>query len=61
MKANYKMTVAALAGVALGALATMVAGIAGRPRWRKMQFGYAAPSNASMARCMWSRHAMVPN
>jgi len=28
MKANYKMTVAALAGVALGALATMVAGIA---------------------------------
>ena len=27
MKANYKMTVAALAGVALGALATMVAGI----------------------------------
>ncbi len=28
MKANYKMTVAALAGAALGALATMVAGIA---------------------------------
>jgi len=28
MKANYKMTVGALAGVALGALATMVAGIA---------------------------------
>jgi hypothetical protein len=28
MKANYKTTVAALAGVALGALATMVAGIA---------------------------------
>ena len=28
MKANYKMTVAALAGIALGALATMVTGIA---------------------------------
>jgi hypothetical protein len=28
MKANYKMTVAALAGVALGALAMMAAGIA---------------------------------
>ena len=28
MKANFKMTVGALAGIALGALATMVAGIA---------------------------------
>jgi len=59
MKANYKMTVATLAGAALGALATMVAGIPTGLAQDTVRI--RGTIERIDARFMWSRHAMVPS
>ena len=59
VKANYKMTVAGLASVALGALAMMVSGIATALAQDTVRVrGTIERIDRST---LWSRHAMAPS